>query len=173
MLQGKGSTCSFCESILRQHGLKTGFYSSPHLVQVRERIRINGDPISRELFAKYFWEVYDLLIKQKENDNDMPAYFKFLTVMAFYVFLKENVDAAIIEVGIGGLYDCTNVLRYKNLLNKFPILYSVSFSWQETHCCRDNILRLGPHKYSRRHCGKNCTPQSRHHETFSHNFHSR
>ena len=47
----------------------------------------------------------------------MPAYFKFLTVMAFYVFIKEKVDVAIIEVGIGGLYDCTNVIRYVNLIN--------------------------------------------------------
>lgn len=58
LIQGKGSTCAFCESILKYHGLKTGFYSSPHLIEVRERIRINGIPLSKEDFAKYFWEVY-------------------------------------------------------------------------------------------------------------------
>ena len=55
--KGKGSTCAFTESILRHHGFKTGFFSSPHLVEVRERIRINGDPISRRKFTGYFWDV--------------------------------------------------------------------------------------------------------------------
>lgn len=63
--KGKGSTCAFCESILRYHGYRTGFYSSPHLVEVRERIRINGVPISQSKFAKYFWRIYDALQKQK------------------------------------------------------------------------------------------------------------
>jgi len=109
--KGKGSTCAFCESILKYHGLKTGFYSSPHLVEVRERIRINGKPLCKELFAKYFWQVYTPLKNLKDDESDMPAYFKFLTIMAFYVFIKEKVNVAIIEVGIGGLYDCTNVIR--------------------------------------------------------------
>lgn len=73
-LQGKGSTCAFCESILRYNGLKTGFYSSPHLIEVRERIRINGKPLSKSLFSKYFWEVYKPLKQHKvrtkaEHDN--------------------------------------------------------------------------------------------------------
>jgi hypothetical protein len=59
--KGKGSTCAFCESILRRHGYKTGFYSSPHLVAVRERIRINGQPLSQHDFARYFWRVYNSL----------------------------------------------------------------------------------------------------------------
>ena len=63
--QGKGSTCAFCESILKYNGLKTGFYSSPHLIEVRERIRINGKPLSKESFARYFWEVYTPLNLQK------------------------------------------------------------------------------------------------------------
>ncbi|EFX89284.1 hypothetical protein DAPPUDRAFT_205741 [Daphnia pulex] len=109
--KGKGSTCAFCESILRHHGLKTGFYSSPHLIEVRERIRINGKPLSKEEFATYFWRVYTPLKDYMDDENDMPAYFKFMTIMAFYVFLNEKVDVAIFEVGIGGLYDCTNVIR--------------------------------------------------------------
>uniref|UniRef100_A0A0N5A9R1 tetrahydrofolate synthase n=1 Tax=Syphacia muris TaxID=451379 RepID=A0A0N5A9R1_9BILA len=104
--KGKGSTCAFVESILRELGFKTGFYSSPHLVHVRERIKINGVSLSEELFTKYFFSVYDRL-----QDYLMPAYFKFLTLMAFYVFIKEKVDVAIIEVGIGGEHDCTNVIK--------------------------------------------------------------
>uniref|UniRef100_A0A8V5G4S7 Folylpolyglutamate synthase n=1 Tax=Melopsittacus undulatus TaxID=13146 RepID=A0A8V5G4S7_MELUD len=110
--KGKGSACAFTECILRSYGLRTGFYSSPHLVQVRERIRINGQPISRELFSKYFWLVYNRLEETKDPaDGSMPAYFRFLTIMAFHVFLQEKVDLAVVEVGIGGAYDCTNIIR--------------------------------------------------------------
>jgi len=108
--KGKGSTCAFTESILRWHGLKTGFYSSPHLVSAVERIRIRGRPISRDNFAKYFWLVYDSVCKDRPHD-DRPPYFKFLTILAFNIFWREGVDVAIIEVGIGGSYDCTNIIR--------------------------------------------------------------
>ncbi|XP_013368622.1 PREDICTED: folylpolyglutamate synthase, mitochondrial isoform X2 [Chinchilla lanigera] len=110
--KGKGSTCAFTEHILRNYGLKTGFFSSPHLVQVRERIRINGQPISRELFTKHFWRLYHQLEKTKDGSCvSMPSYFRFLTLMAFHVFLQEKVDLAVVEVGIGGAYDCTNIVR--------------------------------------------------------------
>ncbi|RXM99458.1 Folylpolyglutamate synthase, mitochondrial, partial [Acipenser ruthenus] len=86
--------------------------SSPHLVQVRERIRINGQPISKELFTKYFWQVYNRLDETKDaHYGSMPAYFRFLTILAFHVFLQEKVDLALIEVGIGGAYDCTNIIK--------------------------------------------------------------
>lgn len=137
--KGKGSTCALVESILHHLDVKTGFYSSPHLVNVTERIRLNGRPITKRLFSEYFWKVYTTLQQTKvypitliivgliiatfksfhifcyesqQYDDDMPPYFKFLTVMAYYVFLKENVDVAVVEVGIGGEYDCTNVIRY-------------------------------------------------------------
>ncbi|XP_062310909.1 folylpolyglutamate synthase, mitochondrial-like isoform X2 [Osmerus eperlanus] len=110
--KGKGSTCAFTEKILSNYGFRTGFYSSPHLVQVRERIRINGQPISKDLFTKYFWEVYTQLDATKGCHGDrMPAYFRFLTLLAFHVFVQERVDLALIEVGIGGAYDCTNIIR--------------------------------------------------------------
>ncbi len=64
---------------------------------------------TRQAFADYFWRVYDQLAAQQD---DLPTYFHFLTVMAFYVFVEERVDAAVIETGIGGLHDCTNVIRY-------------------------------------------------------------
>ncbi|KAB5549106.1 hypothetical protein PHYPO_G00063470 [Pangasianodon hypophthalmus] len=110
--KGKGSTCAFTEKILRSYGFRTGFYSSPHLVQVRERIRVNGCPIGKDLFTKYFWQVYSRLDETKDaHGGSMPAYFRFLTILAFHVFLQEKVDVAIIEVGIGGAYDCTNIIR--------------------------------------------------------------
>ncbi|CAH1154773.1 unnamed protein product [Phaedon cochleariae] len=118
---GKGTTCAYCERILRDHGYKTGFYSSPHLLDVRERIRINGKPISKKDFAQYFWRMFDLLDKHKRDPNDMPLYFRFLTILAFNIFLDQKVDVAIIEVGIGGEYDCTNVLRKTKVVGITPL----------------------------------------------------
>ncbi len=109
--KGKGSTCAFTESILRHSGLKTGFFSSPHLVSATERIRLDGLPISQEKFARYFWELYDKIVRNVDNEEDKPAYFKFLTVLAFNVFFKEKVDVVILEVGIGGAYDSTNIVE--------------------------------------------------------------
>lgn len=108
--KGKGSTSAYCESILRSHGFSTGFFSSPHLIEVRERIKLNGQPISYEMFTKYFWTVYNSLHAKRSHPDDMPAYFKFLTVMSFYMFVKEKPDVCIMEVGIGGLYDNTNIV---------------------------------------------------------------
>ena len=108
--KGKGSTCAFCESILRHEGLKTGFYSSPHLISATERIRINGVPIAEEKFTKYFWQVYNSVCRGFAED-DRPPYFKFLTILAFYIFWKEGVEVAVVEVGIGGAFDCTNIIR--------------------------------------------------------------
>lgn len=105
--KGKGSTCAFCESILNQNGYKTGFFSSPHLISATERIRINGHPISESDFTSHFWSVYNKVVVGHSN---RPAYFKFLTILAFNIFWKENVDVAIIEVGVGGRYDCTNII---------------------------------------------------------------
>ncbi|PFH52847.1 hypothetical protein AMATHDRAFT_139326 [Amanita thiersii Skay4041] len=114
--KGKGSTSAFTSSILchaKPHW-KIGLYTSPHLVAVRERIRINGVPLSEEEFTKYFFEVWNRL---KENDHrrlentpSMPSYFRFLTLMAFHTFLSKKVDATILEVGVGGTYDSTNIV---------------------------------------------------------------
>ncbi|PAA87030.1 hypothetical protein BOX15_Mlig031227g1 [Macrostomum lignano] len=106
--KGKGGTSAYAESILRCHGYRTGFFSSPHLVEVRERIRINGRPLSREQFAKQFWRVHGRLIGTCSAGEPEPAYFPFLTLMAVWTFLAEKVDVAIVEVGIGGRYDSTN-----------------------------------------------------------------
>ncbi|ORY89056.1 FolC bifunctional protein [Leucosporidium creatinivorum] len=114
--KGKGSTSAFTESILRTLApqAKTGLYTSPHMVAVRERIRINGKPIEEDVFARYFFEVWDRLERKPERKDpdtpEKPAYFRYLTILAFHVFLQEKVDATILEVGVGGTYDSTNIV---------------------------------------------------------------
>lgn len=139
--KGKGSTCAFCESILRSHGYKTGFYSSPHLVEVRERFRIDGKPIQRETFASYFWDVYNRLEESKDcYEGKMPNYFGFLTVMALHVFLQEKVDVAIMEVGIGGQYDSTNLIKH-------PVVCGVSsLGIDHTSVLGSSIDKIAWHK---------------------------
>eukprot|EP00794_Sanderia_malayensis_P016247 gene16248-17889_t len=139
--KGKGSTCAFSESILRQCGLKTGFYSSPHLVEVRERIRINGKPLEKDKFVEYFWHCMDGLQSTVINyDGEMPAYFRFLTLLAYYVFLQEQVDVAIIEVGIGGRHDCTNVVRN-------PVVSGIAMlGIEHTSALGDTIEKIAWHK---------------------------
>ncbi|KAI9024460.1 Mur ligase [Phycomyces nitens] len=134
--KGKGSTSAITQSILSnypdQKPIKTGLFTSPHLISVRERIRINGEPLSEELFAKYSNEVWDRLENTKEealakaglSDKDLkaslrdqrqhpdkPIYFRYLTLVAFHAFIQEKVDVAILEVGVGGEYDSTNMVE--------------------------------------------------------------
>ncbi|KAF8165212.1 Mur ligase [Crassisporium funariophilum] len=113
--KGKGSTSAFTDSIIRKTvpEWKVGLYTSPHLVAVRERIRINGAPISESDFTKYFFEVWDRLVNSEKKvvtTPPMPGYFRFMTLMAFHVFLECKVDATILEVGVGGTYDSTNIV---------------------------------------------------------------
>jgi len=102
---GKGSVCAFISSILQEAGFKTGLYTSPHLTDVRERIRINNKKISKSDFA-YFITRYSLLITRCRL-----TYFELLTAMAFRHFHKENVGFAVIETGLGGRLDATNVIK--------------------------------------------------------------
>lgn len=89
-------------------------YTSPHLIAVRERLQIDGEPISEDQFAKYFFEVWNRLersaLEEGHEPTHKPAYFRFLTLMSFHVFLEEGVDAAIYEVGVGGERDSTNII---------------------------------------------------------------
>lgn len=97
---------------------KVGLYTSPHLRFVRERIQINGQPLSEEQFAKYFFEVWDRLEEASKAEGQdpqapgaKPVYFRYLTLMAFHTYVSEKVDTAVIECGIGGAYDSTNVIQ--------------------------------------------------------------
>ncbi|KAJ7546617.1 hypothetical protein O6H91_08G047100 [Diphasiastrum complanatum] len=109
--KGKGSTCAFTESILRTSGLQTGLFTSPHLENIRERFRFNGVPVSEEIFCQHFWWCWDRLQACAKKGVPMPRFFRFLTLMALRMFSAENVDVVILEVGLGGRYDATNVVK--------------------------------------------------------------
>jgi dihydrofolate synthase/folylpolyglutamate synthase len=109
---GKGSTAATLASILRASGLKTGLYTSPHLVRINERIRINGREIGDDDFALLHGEVDRTAGKLVENGELPwhPSFFEMMTGIAFEHFAWESVDIAVLEVGMGGRLDATNVV---------------------------------------------------------------
>ncbi|KAM0926457.1 hypothetical protein ACQ4PT_003526 [Festuca glaucescens] len=109
--KGKGSTCTFTESILRSCGFRTGLFTSPHLMDVRERFRLDGVDISEEKFLKYFRWCWNKLQEKTDDDIPMPPYFRFIALLAFKIFSAEQVDVALLEVGLGGKFDATNVVK--------------------------------------------------------------
>ncbi len=108
---GKGSTAIIIESLLRAAGLRTGRYSSPHLVTVNERIAIDGQPISDERFDDLWDEVepFVAMVDEQLIDGVEMTFFEVITAMAYAAFADAPVDVAIIEVGMGGSWDATNV----------------------------------------------------------------
>ncbi|REC46383.1 MULTISPECIES: bifunctional folylpolyglutamate synthase/dihydrofolate synthase [Chryseobacterium] len=102
---GKGSSSNMLASVLQESGYKTGLYNSPHLIDFTERIKINGDNCDKEF-------VYHFIQKLKNLPEDIqPSFFEFTTIMAFEYFYQQNVDIAIIEVGLGGRLDSTNIIN--------------------------------------------------------------
>ena len=90
--------------------MRVGLFTSPHLRFAKERIRINGKCLEDSLFVKYFDETW-VRLQLDDKRAPIPGYFCFMTLLAFHVFLMEKVDAVVLEVGIGGLFDCTNVIK--------------------------------------------------------------
>ncbi|KAM0260813.1 hypothetical protein ACHAQJ_002580 [Trichoderma viride] len=117
--KGKGSVCAYATAMLAKYRT-VGTYTSPHLVNVRERIAINGVPVGQELFTSAFFDIWDRLTEaavkdgmpaaEAEGPASKPFYFRFLTILAWHIFLKEGIKDVVIECGIGGEYDATNVL---------------------------------------------------------------
>jgi dihydrofolate synthase/folylpolyglutamate synthase len=110
---GKGSTAATLASILQASGLRTGLYTSPHLVTINERIRINGDAIGDDEFA-LLHDMVDRTAERLVGEGDLPwhpSFFEMLTAMAFEYFAREKVDIAVLEVGMGGRLDATNVVE--------------------------------------------------------------
>lgn len=109
---GKGSTSVVIESLLRADGLRVGRYSSPHLERVNERICIDGEPISDERFDEIWSQIapYVAMVDDQQIDGVSMTFFEVVTAMAFAAFADAPVDVAVIEVGLGGSWDATNVV---------------------------------------------------------------
>ena len=109
---GKGSTAATLASILTASGARVGLYTSPHLERINERIRIGNSEIADDLFAHLYFRVHDVAqqLVQRGRLPQHPSFFEILTAMAFLCFAEEKVDLAVLEVGMGGRLDATNVV---------------------------------------------------------------
>jgi dihydrofolate synthase/folylpolyglutamate synthase len=110
---GKGSTAATLASILQASGLRTGLYTSPHLVRINERIRINGEEISDDDFA-LIHDVVDRTAERLVGEGELPwhpSFFEMLTAIAFEYFARRKIEIAVLEVGMGGRLDATNVIE--------------------------------------------------------------
>jgi dihydrofolate synthase/folylpolyglutamate synthase len=106
---GKGSTCAMIDAGLRAANIRTGLFTSPHLIEPTERIQIDGIPVSRADFERAFNVVHDTA--EKLDLDCHPTYFETVTAMAFWLFREKKVETAVIEVGLGGRLDSTNVVH--------------------------------------------------------------
>src|SRR6184192_17109 len=109
---GKGSTSAFLESILRHAGFRTGLYTSPHLERINERMRFDGREIEDESFARIFTRLLELVeeLLGRHRLRAHPTYFECVTAMAFECFARERVEFGVVEVGLVGRLDATNIL---------------------------------------------------------------
>lgn len=123
---GKGSVCTIIAAILVKSGMKTGLYTSPHIYEYTERIKINGYDIKKDDFTRYIFEI----CKIADENNIHLTEFEILTAVMFKYFADNNVDIAVVETGLGGRFDATNVIK-KNLCSII------------THIDLDHTERLG------------------------------
>jgi folylpolyglutamate synthase len=148
--KGKGTTCYYCNHIISEYQKRRGqretigCYTSPHQVEVRERIQINSKPISKILFARYFQRLWSEVQSLKSDPTcktpPIPGYPGFLTLLAIYVFIQEKINVAIIETGIGGETDSTNVFRH-------PVAVGITtLGLDHTHILGNTIEDIAWHK---------------------------
>lgn len=124
--KGKGSTCTMVAAMLQANNYKVGLYTSPHLVDIRERIQINGEMIPQADFARLVKLVEPIVLKSKPT----PSYFDVLTAVAFKWFAEQKVEIAVVETGLGGRLDSTNVIK--------PEVTAI------TSISKDHMAQLGP-----------------------------
>ncbi len=107
---GKGSICKLLSAVLTAQGYKTGLFISPYITDFRERIQINDEMISKETLTKAVEETYPLVEQLRDNDCIITE-FEYVMALEFYIHNKANCDVVVLETGMGGLYDCTNVIK--------------------------------------------------------------
>jgi dihydrofolate synthase/folylpolyglutamate synthase len=137
---GKGSTCTFASSVLSAAGYRVGTYLSPYVFDLRERIQLNGALIPREDFARWVTAIRPHIEAIAQTDLGPTTEFELKTAVAFCWFVEQAVDYAVIEVGIGGRLDATNVIP--------PPLVAVitSISWDHMHILGDTLAKIAREK---------------------------
>ena len=134
---GKGSVSHSLASILQEAGYKVGLYTSPHLIDFRERIRVNGIPVSEEYVIRFVEDFKHL--NSKRIHPLSPSFFELTTALAFKYFAEEKVDIAVIEVGLGGRLDCTNIIT--------PILCVITnISFDHTQFLGNTLAQIASEK---------------------------
>ena len=107
---GKGSVCAFMSKILLENHHHVGTFISPHLVDITERFLIDGEQVEEEVFLNAFHRLYDLCMERQEEIVH-PSYFEFLFLIGMLIFAEKKVDVTVLEVGLGGRLDATNVIE--------------------------------------------------------------
>ncbi len=135
--KGKGSVASFIANILKEAGFTVGLYTSPHLMDLRERIRLNGELITRDDFAFYADEIKHKLKSAKLDFS--PTYFEIITMLAFIYFRAKSIDYGVIEVGLGGRMDATNIVT--------PLVSAISpVSFDHMHILGETLEEIAAEK---------------------------
>lgn len=137
---GKGSVCAYIQAILEAEGKKTGFFTSPHLVCINERIQIGRKPIHDDEFYEVFSQVYDVVKKMEEEGIAHPSYFEFLFGMGMQAFSRTDVEYLVLETGLGGRLDATNACP------KPTICVITSISLDHTDILGDTIEAIAAEK---------------------------
>lgn len=109
---GKGSVCAYLSSILEHAGKKVGLFTSPHLVKINERFQINNEPISDAMFLSAYEKVWDAIQSMVKDGFYHPTYFEILFALCMVAFERENVEYVVLETGLGGRLDATNVVEH-------------------------------------------------------------
>lgn len=136
---GKGSTTAMITAMLKAAGIKTAMYTSPHLTDYTERMVINGQPISRETFGEAVGYTSAFVAAMVEEGWEHPTEFEVLTAAAFYCFAAAGVEYAVVEVGLGGLLDSTNVI--------IPCLSVITnVTLEHTDRCGSTVVEIARHK---------------------------
>lgn len=136
---GKGSTCTMISNMLVAAGYKVGLFTSPFVVDFRERIQVNSEMIPKDAFAKIVERIVPVIDELKEK-NIEPTEFEIITAAAFIYFLEENCDIVVLEVGLGGTLDSTNIIK------KSEVSVITSISMDHTDILGDTLLEIAAHK---------------------------